>query len=188
MRNSDVICADHDYARGMVDVPYRALPAARDAVRLASAAGIVLGAAVLTGCFPSPTPPAPTPTPSPSSVVVDEYASYYDELSPAVALVAPASMWGSFGPEDATQPAFWMDQSQPPGDLTVVLECVGAETLDLRFAEGDAPPSHTTPSLLEVNCPSTTITQVTTVGEGFAVEVDSHGQTGAFRVSVTSTG
>lgn len=33
MRNSDVICADHDYARGMVDVPYRALPAARDDIR-----------------------------------------------------------------------------------------------------------------------------------------------------------
>lgn len=169
--------------------PYRReRPPVHGPARLATAVVTLLGVATLSGCFPA-TDRMPGPEESDvatSGALDDAYVGYYDDLLPAVDLVDPASMWGSFGAEGETAPASWIDASQPPGDLTVVLECAGADSVALRVGSRDAPPDRTTTPLLEVDCPSTVTTQVTTTTEGFAFEVDSGGSVGAFRILVGS--
>lgn len=148
---------------------------------------LALGAlATLTACTAPPAPdPAPAPTPTPSvdasTSAVDEWVGYFDALAEDVGPMASSAEWGTFGVDGAVSATRSSDASLAPGRHFVTMQCAGPQRVTVTLIPGDdATASPDDIVTKDVRCPGGIVLEITTRVAGLTVDIDSHGEPGAF--------
>ena len=116
----------------------------------------------------------------------DAWLSHFEGRAELYAQAATLS-WGSFGPDGDVSPVRGTDASAP-GRYVVHIECAGAPSVTATVYAG-ADTAGTEPEVAhELACPAGADLEVETDITGLTVDLDSHGQPGAFLYAVNPEG
>lgn len=155
------------------------------------AAVVVVAAAIacLTGCgMPAAGPDSTRARPGEATVAaaaeaVDGWAGHFDDRAAAFPRASSAG-WGSFGAAGEVVATRDSNASLAPGRHVVFVECAGSDTVTATLIPGDGAAAHPDVVTYDLACPSGASLTIDTTVPGLTVDVDSHGDPGAFLYAV----